>query len=256
MHKADHQDVNLAGTPAGWRRVGFVDDRGMSVVAMVRMASDWTVEVHIDETTNTCFCIGVSPDDTQVIAERWVSVHGPRRQEYADLASQQAAMSGNDATTLDHAGILSELQSTLTAGDTAPAVPSRTFNWTTVDDSHTLASLASNAHQYGDLLYSGSGGEAAWGFSLGNRFRSMRTKAVLTDTRYVLKDGENEIFFLYESGADYFLEALRLWGGNDQRREVTVTQQSVIDAIGASPAPSDVVEHLEPQLVYDPNAFP
>lgn len=250
MHEASTRHLNFAGTPAGWRRVAFTAEDGTLTVGMVEMPSDWDVEVHIDEATWTCFCIGVSSDRQQVTAERWLASHLPRRLEYADLAEQQAAMGGQDATTLDHAGIASALQSALTTGDSPAAVPTRVFNLTQVDDTHTVQTVQPNFDQYGDLYFSDLTDSKVWWFPFMGRLQIMRTLSSADDTRYVYRDGDKEIYFLYEVGTDYLLESVRPWETSLQRRHVQVAQASV-----TATEPPDIIEELDPQLVYDPNAF-
>lgn len=250
MREAETQHPKFVGTPTGWRRVAFVDVYGCSVVGMVKIPEDWTVEVHLDETTNTKFCVGVSPDQTQVIAERWLSKTMPRRLVYNDLSEQQAAMGGSDATTLDHAGIVTALLTALTSGDAPSAVPARVFNLTQVDDTHTVGTVQPDYKQHGDIYYSDRAGKPVWWFTFQGRSQALRTMSNESNTRHVYKDGDKEIFFLFEIGADYLLESFRLWGGSRQRRHVQAAQASV-----TATDPPDVIEELEPQLVYDPNAF-
>jgi len=167
MREANTTTPNFVGTPAGWRRVGFTDQDGIVQVAMVKMEADWDVEVHIEEENWTWYCVGVSPDKQQVVAERWLVNHAPRRLEYGDLAEQQAAMDGQDATTLDHAGLVTALKSALTSGDSPPQVPPRTFDLTPVNDTHTIEQVGPGLFQRGDLCFSNRNEYRAWWFDLG-----------------------------------------------------------------------------------------
>ena len=250
MREANTKIVNLVGTPSGWIRVGFTAGDGRAVVAMVRMASDWDVEVHVDETTWTSFCVGVSLDKQQVVAERWLDTHVPRRLKYNDITEQQAAMGGQDATTLDHAGIVSALQSALTSGDTPAPLPPRVLNLTQVDDTHATGMVGPDFERHGDIYFSERSGKPVWWFPLGGRREAMRTQSSVTNTRYVYHNGPQEIFFLFEIGPDYLLEHVRPWGGVLQRRHVRVAKTSV-----TATQPTDLVEELDPQLVHDPDAF-
>lgn len=250
MHEANTKVLNFVGTPAGWRRVGFTAQNGAPRVAMVEMSSDWDVEVHVEENDWTAYCVGVSPDKQQVIAERWLVNYSPRRLKYADLSAQQAAMGGQDATALDHAGIVTALKSALIAGDSPMSVPARVLNLTQVDDTHTVETVGPGLEQRGDLCFADQNNRQMWWFDLGGQRRAMQTMSSVTDTRYVYRNGAHELFFLFEIGPDYLLEHVRPWEGGYQRRHVRVAKTSV-----TATQPADLVAELDPQLAYDPDAF-
>jgi len=250
MREANTKILNFVGTPEGWQRVGFTAQDGVQHVAMVKMGAGWSVEVHIEEGNLTCYCIGVSPDKERVIAERWLVNHSPKRLEYANLTEQQAAMAGQDATTLNHAGIVNALKSALTSGDNPLSVPARTFNLTPVNDTHTIEEVGPGLSQRGDLCYQNQNNYQVWWFILGGRREAMRTMSELFHTRHVYKNGLQEIFFLFEIGNDYLLEHVRPWEGALQRRHVQVPKATV-----TATEPPDIIEELDPQLVYDPDAF-
>jgi len=250
MHEANTKTLTFVGTPAGWRRVGFTAQDGVAQVAMVRMASDWDVEVQVEEEDWTTYCVGVSPDQQQVVAERWLVSHSPRRLEYANPSEQQAAMGGQDATSLDHAGIASALKSALTDGDDPAPLPTRTFALTPVNDVHTVEEIGPGLYQRGDLCYSDRSDYNAWWFELGGRRQAMRTMSEVAHVRHVYKNHDREIFFLFELGNEYLLEHVRPWEGTFQRRHVRIAKASV-----TATEPPAVIEELDPQLVYDPDAF-
>jgi len=250
MHEANTRLLNFVGTPAGWRRVGFTDQDGVVQVAMVKMASDWDVEVHIEESNRTCYCVGVSANKAQVVAERWLVGHAPRRLEYANPSEQQAAMGGQDATTLDYAGIVTALQNVLTDGDSPPPIPVRVLNLTPVDDSHTVEAVGEGLEQRGDLCFADRGGSQVWWFDLCGRRQAMRTMSSITDTRHIYRNGAREMFFLFDLGATWLLEHVRPWEGTFQRRHVQLAKASVV-----ATEPAAVVTELDPQLVYDPDSF-
>jgi hypothetical protein len=249
MREADTTIMNFVGTPEGWMRVGFVSEDGTPVIAMVQMAPDWRVEVHVDDATGTAFCVGVSLDRQQVVAERWVGGHAPRRMECVNPIEQRAAMGGLDASTLDHAGIVAALRDDLTNGDNPLPVPPRTLDLVRVDDTHTTGMERRDLDRHGDLYYSNHRGKPVWWFPYEGRLRALRTMSEVSDTRYVYRNGQ-EIFFLFEIGDDYLLEHVRPWKGNLQRRHVRVAQESVV-----ATNPPDIIAELDPQLAYDPIAF-
>ena len=250
MREANTRILNFVGTPTGWRRVGFTAQDGIVHVAMVEMASDWNVEVHVEEDNWTFYCVGVSPDNQQVVAERWLDNHSPRRLEYADLSEQQAAMGGQDATTLDHAGIVNALKSTLTAGDSPASVPARTFNLTAVDDTHTIEEVGPGLYQRGDLCYSDRNDVHLWWFDLADQRQAMHTMSEVAHVRHVYKNNNQEIFFLFDLGNEYLLEHVRPWEGGFQRRHVRPLKANV-----TATEPPAIIEELDPQLIYDPDAF-
>lgn len=239
MQQSETKFPNFAGTPEGYRRVGFRYPTGRAIVALVKMATDWDVSVFVEAETNCVFCIGSSPDKQGLSALRWLSGHAERRLDWNTAAEQQAALGGKSAATAVHEELVEAAKAALTDGDDPQPVQTPPL-------------------QLVDAVIRPDDKKGQWDF----HFRQTReetprtvaqcrlsppmgmvTKADPANLVKAFRNGASQMYFLFDEGAEFLLECIRMHGYRIQRVEARSAK-----AIHAGETPQQTVEAMASSL--------
>lgn len=273
MYEASTVNLNhYLGTPPNTRRVGFILPDGNERSAFVHgVENDWDISIFVDETTETFFFVGTSPDKRKLRVERWLAHHCPSRKVYITKASQKIDLNGKDAGTLSHAEIADALQPMLTKNDNPQPIQKPVLELHAAIEHKTkrvetkkkgkIVKVEHTVEQKGDYNYCSPNyekkngkdvTEPTWYCRTRRGTILMRTKGDPTWPRTVLYNKQKtEIFFLFtKPDGNYLLEALRETYTNYQRREATASKANFADQ-----HPAVIVLTMADNLVYDPDAF-
>ncbi len=226
---------NYAGVPAGLRHVGFHFPDGTPFVTIFTAGADWDISVFIDADTYCVFIAGTSPDKTGLRILRGLRYHSPKEVAYATAAEQAAGLNGKTAATATHEELVTEATAGLTEGDVPQ--PIQTPPLQLVDavirpedkkgrwDFHFRQTKEETPRNVAECRLSPPMG--------------MVTKADPATLVKAFRNGQSQMYFLFDEGAEYLLECIRMHGFKIQRVETRSAK-----AVHAGQSPQEVVEAL------------
>lgn len=243
------RSVKYKGCPPDCRHVVFVKPDGIDVAALLRVDPTWDVSLFVEEEFHRFFLVATSPDKEGLRIERWLPAHGPTILEATTQAEQAAALGGQHTGNATPAELADAAVAALTLEDTPQAIPTPPVTLMPMKAGDAEARRPKEKRgDYGFRLVGLEGEEKALyvecrakGVLEGRRLRSKGSEARLvaafchTDTR--------SSYFLFDQGADYFLEALEWWGSTYRRREATVAKAAV-----GGLSNEDIVKAMVPNL--------
>jgi len=239
MQQAKTFFPNYAGTPVGFRRVGFHLPNGRAVVALFTAEPDWDISVFVEADTYRSFIIGTSPDKEKTCILRALRNHNPKQVDYASSGEQAAGLNGKTAATASHEELVMEAAGGLTNEDVLQPV--------VVPPLQLVEAMARPDDHKG-----------RWDF----HFRvtkettprtaavcrlsppmTMITKSAPAKLIQAFRNGPSQMYFLFDEDTEFFLECIRMYGHRIQRVEARATK-----AIHAGQTPRETVEAMAPSL--------
>jgi hypothetical protein len=247
MHNAQTWFPKNGTPPAGYRHIGFRFPDDTPVVIVVQLDPEWTVSVLIEEDTRRVFCVGVSPDSEGLTVLRFLAAHSPTRIDYADSAAQTAAL-GVTASTATPEELATAAAPLLTVGDDAPVIPPPTHVLqpisAMVDKPGRRTALAAlGTYRFrSQMVSSGPRTVVVCGTKPSGTFATKSQEANLLQA---FSEGEHSVYFIFDDGADYYVEALccprfrvrRLEARSPKAAHVGQTNEQVVQALIPSLAP-------------------
>lgn len=247
IEQVEIREVSYKWCPADKRNIAFTRPDGSELSAFVLMDPSWDLSLFVETQYYRFFIIGVSPDKQRVRIERWLNGHAPTILEAATTAEQNTALNGKNATANTHEELVTEAVAGLTASDRPVAVPARAIDLAVITEGDPAGS---GRAKKGDFVFGTiKNGEEnvvrCWrdGIFSGVAMKTKGTDAQLVEA-FRHRD-ERELFFLFDTGADYLLECVRFWGNRFERKEATAPKASV------SGTHEEIVQTLAPTLAPD-----
>ncbi len=249
MYQAETFFPNFAGTPAGYRRVGLRLPSGIPVAPIVKLESDWLVSVFVDEATTATFCIATSPDNTGLAIVRWLDGHVQTRLDCADVAAQQAALNGKDATVNTHEELVEEAKAGLTQGDVPVSAPAPVVNLQVAAPDEPVPDRGDGKPGRTKLKnyrfrQQDAGGQTRTVIDCHTKLveHCLVTSSSEANLVAAFRNG-NDMLFLFDEDPNYLLESAALVGFQKKRLEATSPKAS-----HTGQTPQQVVEALLPNL--------
>jgi hypothetical protein len=230
---------NFAGTPAGFRRVGFHFPDGTPFVTLFTAEDDWDVSVFVDADTYCVFIVGTSPDKTKARILRGLRYHSPKEVDYATAAEQAAGLNGKTAATATHEELVAEATAGLTDGDVPQPIQAAPL-------------------QLVDAVIRPDDKKGRWDFYFRQTKEgtprtvaecrlsptmTMVTKSDPSKLVQAFRNGQSQMYFLFDEGAEFLLECIRMRGYKVERAEARSAK-----AIHAGETPQQTVEALASAL--------
>lgn len=230
---------NYAGTPDGFRRVGFRFPNGKPFVTLFAAESDWDISVFVEDDTYRVFIIGTSSDKQKACILRGLRNHNPKQVDYATAAEQATGLNGKTAATATHEALVTEAMAGLTDGDAPQPVvvpplqlvdavvrpDDKKGRW----DFHFRQTKEATPRTVAQCLLSPQMG--------------MVTKSDPAKLVQAFRNGHSQMYFLFDEGAEYLLECIRMHGYRVQRVEARSAK-----AVHAGQSPQEIVEALAGSL--------
>lgn len=242
------KDVLYKGCPPDCRHVVYVRPDGNEVAVLLPVDPSWDVFLFVEAEFYRFFLVATSPDKEQLRIERWMTRHSPRRLLATTQAEQATALNGKHAGNATPEELATEATPTLTSSDEPVAIPPRGVEVVPMKAPDPQA--ANPNDKRGDFLFFSAGPEGkkvlririlAKGILDNNLLTTKATEAALVEA--FCHVDQRTAYFLFDQGADYFLETLEWWASTYRRLEATATKASM-----GGLSNEDIVKAMAPNL--------
>ena len=245
MEQAETFFPRYAGTPSGFRRVGFRFPNGAPIVALVEAPEDWNVSVFVEPDTYRSWIISVSPNNEGIRIIRGLRNHPPKEVRYATVAEQSAALGGKTATANTHKELVEAAKPGIAAEDAPPPVPQETLSLVEALPNEELPDTPNGRPRrprIRDYRFATSDSKTYIRCNT-KPPTSLRSKSEESKLVKAFKNGEDEMFFLFDEGTDYLLECIRCRFYRTVRKEARSAK-----AVHTGLQPNEVIEAMIPNL--------